>query len=690
MRWVSVILVVLSLAGPASGQAGGWWQTAWKARRVLKASIPAGVEGDEPVGVAKFMTHGHMKSDGSDVRVLAHGREAPSRVLAVTMNGDEATVAFQLEAGVDSYQVYYGNAKAAPAAYPWMITAGLLMEVKKFVGGRPPMNLAQALSLWQGTPEVMGADFVPNIFFGVNPFGPSDSFQAHYRGWLAVDKPGLYVFATTSSDASFLLIDGKEVVSWPGYHAAAHRARHEGSAELKSGRHQIDYYHVHTGGDPIAVAAWTRPGAAKPEVIPAAAFLPPAHATVQPEQVLDQPVTPDFDVKRSEAFLDPEANTFLYRWSFRDLTAGIDRKYYRPAWDFGDGNTANVWTPSHVYLAPGVYTVTYQLKGVERTTTTTQRVLVERDWPQQASAGSIETLEDYYPTVKAYEFRKMPEESLRAAAEMFERLGKWADLERASRTLLFETERVSDAGLFNETERLARLYLDKRRDAKSAVEVYLNGEKRVGPADWKATLAERAGALEVDELSDMDHAREYYRRALDTYKGAKPETRRHALVGLAEIAVFSGDGKEAERLLREADAIPIRRSEQGGAAVRVGSLSRAVEDYIRRNEFTAARDLLDAWEWEYPLDRLAGYSTVLRARLCARRAEFPQAIRFLTSLVQVNPRSNYAAEALMGAAECYVNAGDKSKARDAYRRVLSEYPESPFVKTAITKLEGLK
>jgi TolA-binding protein len=56
----------------------------------------------------------------------------------------------------------------------------------------------------------------------------------------------------------------------------------------------------------------------------------------------------------------------------------------------------------------------------------------------------------------------------------------------------------------------------------------------------------------------------------------------------------------------------------------------------------------------------------------------------------VNPRSNYAAEALMGAAECYVNAGDKSKARDAYRRVLSEYPESPFVKTAITKLEGLK
>jgi tetratricopeptide (TPR) repeat protein len=259
-----------------------------------------------------------------------------------------------------------------------------------------------------------------------------------------------------------------------------------------------------------------------------------------------------------------------------------------------------------------------------------------------------------------------------------------------SRTLLYETEHVSDVGLFNETERLARLYLDKRRDAKSAVEVYLNGEKRVGLADWKAVLAERAAALVLGELWDIDRAREYYRRVLDTYKGAKPETRRRALMGLAEIAVFSGDGKEAERLLREADAIPVRRSEQGGAAVRVGSLSRAVEDYIRRGELADARDLLDAWEWEYPLDRLVGYSTVLRARLAVRRGEFPQAIRLLASLVQVNPRSNYAAEALMGAAECYVSVGDKSKARDAYRRVLSEYPESPFVKTAITKLEGLK
>jgi len=689
MRWVSVILVVLSLAGPAASQTGGWWQSYWKTRRQMKAVIPAGVEADEPVAVAKFMTHGYLKEDGSDIRVIARSREVPSRVLSVGP-GDEVTVAFQLLVGVESYQVYYGNAKAAPAAHDWTICAGLLMEVKKFPGGGPCNSLREAQTLWQKSQDVMGVDFVPNIFFGYNPFGPSDSFLARYTGWLRVEKPGRYEFATTSSNASFLLIDGKEVVSWPGWHPAAHRARRQGSVDLKSGRHQIEYYHVHAGGEATAVAAWTPPGAPRPEVIPAQAFLPVARAVVQAEQVYDQPVTPDFDVKRGEAFLDPDANSFLYRWSFRDLTASIDRKYYRPLWDFGDGNTSTVWAPTHVYLAPGTYTVTYTLKGVQGSFATKQRIVVERDWSEQASPASFQTLEDYYPTVSSYDFRKMPAESVRAACEMFDRLGKYEDLERTCRVLLFETEGVSDVGLMNETERLARLYLDRRRDAKSAVEVYLNGEKRVSSTDWKAVLLERAAALVLGELSDIDRARECYRRALDTYRGAKPETRRRALIGLAEVAIFSGDAKEAERLLGEADAIPVRKSEQGGAAVRVGSLSRAVEDFIRRNEFTSAKDLLDAWEWEYPLDRLVGYSTVLRARLAVQRAEYPQAIRLLTSLVQVNPRSNYAAEALLAAGDCFLKLGEKPKARDTYKRVLGEYPESPFVKTALRRLEELK
>ena len=686
---VFVLATVLVPVGsrPACSQGGGWWKSYWKARRVMKATVPEGVEADEPVGVAQFLTHGHLKQDGSDIRVIAKGKEVPSRVLQVGP-GDQVRIAFQLRVNVEAYQVYYGNPDAKPAEYDWRIVSGLLMTVKKYRGGQFN-NLRQALDTWNRSKEVLGADFVPKIYFGHNPFGPTGSFMSHYVGWLRAEKPGRYEFATTSSNGSFLLIDGKEVVSWPGWHGPTWTARHHASVDLKAGRYKLEYYHIHPSGDGRAVAAWKPPGEPRPVVIPAQAFLPVARAVVQPAQTYRRPATPDFDFKRYEAFLEPDRSTFLYRYSFRDLTQGIDRRYYRPMWDFGDGISANVWMPNHVYLTDGTYTVTYQLKGVRGSYTTRERIVVERDWARQTSSNNVEKLEQYYPVVKTYDFAKMSAENMSAACEMFERLEKYDDLVRVGRLLLFEAKDVGDEILFKETERLGRVYLN-RPDATSAVAVYRNGEKRVGSVDRKARLAARAASVSLEQLFDLERARDICSRVLEDYRAAKPEARRRALMGLAEVALLSGDAKETRRRLEQADAIPVTKSDRGGAAVRVGSLSRAVEHYIRQGEFAAARELLDTWEWEYPLDRLVGYSTLLRAKLHVQQEEYLRAVRLLTSLVKVNPKSNYAAEALMSAGACYLKLGDKEKARDTYKQVLSEYPESPLVKDALKQLEMLK
>jgi TolA-binding protein len=191
-------------------------------------------------------------------------------------------------------------------------------------------------------------------------------------------------------------------------------------------------------------------------------------------------------------------------------------------------------------------------------------------------------------------------------------------------------------------------------------------------------------------LDDFNRAGLCFRRVLADYTKARPETRRRAILGLAEIAVMSGDAEGARKRLIEAAHIPVGKSERGGEAVRVGSLSRAIEDYIRRKEHSLAEEMLDTWEWEYPLDRLVGYSTVLRAKLHISRGERGRAIRLLTSLVKVNPGSNYADEALLIAGDCLAALGDKTKARDTYKRILSEYPESPLVKEALARIESLK
>ena len=691
-RWsvtVPVLLLALSVCATSAAQTGGWWKSSWKVRRLMKASIPEGVTADEPTGTATFLTHGYLKDDGSDLRVFSRGKEVPSRVLMVGP-GDRVTVAFQLVGTSDNYQLYYGNPKATRPGYDWDIRAGLLLEVRKYRGGAFN-NLKQAQAAWRRSRDVLGVAFVGRVYFGHNPFGKSSAFMSRYTGWLRVDEAGRYQFATTSSNASFLLIDGRQVVSWPGWHRAARRARRTGTIALKPGRYKLEYLHIHPGGAPSAVAAWRRPGDRRPRVIPASAFLPVAHAVVQPAQVRSQQITPDFDYKTREAFLDPDRDTFVYRLAFRDLTANLDRRYYRPLWDFGDGVTSNVWTPAHVYLAPGTYTVTYQLKGTRGTFITKQRIAVERDWALQASAVNLDRLQRYADEVKRYDFAKMPAESVRGACEMFERLKQYDDAVRAGRALVFKGENVPGWILFAESERLARITLEKLRRPKDAIAALLEGERKItGSPDQQALLAVRAANLTLNELGDVDAAFAHARRALDAYKTAKGETRRRVLITLAEVAIRKGDAAEARRRLNEANAIPVRRSERGGSAVRVGSLSRAVEDYVRRNEFAKATELLDTWEWEYPLDRIAGYATLLRAKLHIARLEYDRAVLLLTSLVKVNPKSNYAAEALMTAADCYLKGGDKTRARDTYNRVLAAYPESPYVKEALGKIEKLK
>ncbi|HUU43194.1 MAG TPA: tetratricopeptide repeat protein, partial [Planctomycetota bacterium] len=629
-----------------------------------------------------------LKPDGSDVRVVARGKEVPRRVLCVGP-GDRVTVAFQLVGATDSYQVYYGNPKADTPDDDWEIRAGLLLEVRQYRGGTFN-NLRQAEDTWRRSTVVSGVDFVGQIFSGSNPFGPGGSFMARYTGWLRVDEDGRYEFATTSSNGSFLLIDGAEVVSWPGWHGAAPRARRTGTVALKAGRHRLEYLHIHAGGVPTAVAAWQPPGARRPVVIPARAFLPVARAVVQPEQRRDENVTPEFDTTAREAPLDLDRDLFVYRYAFRDLTPGIDRRYYRPLWDFGDGVTATVWLPEHVYLVAGTYTVSLQLNGALGTFTTKQRIVVERDWSRQTSESHVDALRDYLETVRGYDFGKMPASSVSAACWMFERLRAYDDAVRAGRVLVFETPGVPGGVLHDEAMRLATLELEKLRKPADAVAALTEAERKItGAPDAKTMLAVRAARITLDELDDADAALACARRALETARTAKPETRRHALLALAEVAIRRGEADEARRRLAEADAIPIRRGDRGGRAVRVGSLSRAVEDYVRRGEFAEASTLLDTWEWEYPLDRIAGCATLLRAKLHITRQEYPRAVRLLTTLVKVNPRSNYAPEALMIAADCHTRLGDKPAARDTYNRVITGYPESPFVKDAVKALERL-
>ncbi len=71
-------------------------------------------------------------------------------------------------------------------------------------------------------------------------------------------------------------------------------------------------------------------------------------------------------------------------------------------------------------------------------------------------------------------------------------------------------------------------------------------------------------------------------------------------------------------------------------------------------------------------------SRIEEARNAVQNEDYPQALLVLKQLLADRPGSRYADEAIFLAARCYYEEGEYLEAEDRFRRVIREYPDSPF------------
>jgi hypothetical protein len=86
---------------------------------------------------------------------------------------------------------------------------------------------------------------------------PPPQFSIQWSGYLVVDRPGMYTFATTSDDGSFLHIDGHAVVENGGVHSAETRT---GDIQLDRGSHGVVLQYSQAGGLYAFEWSWARKG----------------------------------------------------------------------------------------------------------------------------------------------------------------------------------------------------------------------------------------------------------------------------------------------------------------------------------------------------------------------------------------------------------------------------------------------
>ncbi|MHC4717148.1 MAG: PA14 domain-containing protein, partial [Planctomycetota bacterium] len=327
---------VLLGAGAAWGQ--GWWNPRWPYRRtVTVARAPASKLPGDDVAVLTMPTGGVVGPAGEDIRVIApDGTSVPHRVLMMGP-GDRVRLAFAVKGGATRYAVYFGHPQPPQPRPALEIRRGVLLETRAYAGG-PISTFDQVRTALSRAGRLIGREFRDSIFLGHNPFGPQSRLCSLFTAHVVCPADGQYIFATSSRDASFLLVDGEVVVSNGGRHRPQRRASRTGTVRLTKGLHEVKVYHVSTGGDPVVVAAWRPPGARRLWKIPAAAFAPVRSAAPGMLTRCGRAFQADFiPVHAGEAFM---ANRYFQRYTFAASTSGRGPgPTFR--WDFGDGQTGS-------------------------------------------------------------------------------------------------------------------------------------------------------------------------------------------------------------------------------------------------------------------------------------------------------------------------------------------------------------
>jgi PKD repeat protein len=714
---IALLAAITGVLLPCAGlraQSFRWGGTEFNAKRSV--SIPA----DKPyaVVVTEFLHHGEINPQGSNVVVLARNRQVvPSRLLQLGP-GDFCRLAFQTVKGQEVYEVLYGGDPPQQSPPPWTNRDGLLLETRHY---KPCMlGSLDAVRKAFDSSTPFGSDYVEEVRHARNPFSLQPlPFLSHYSGYLEIPATGTYGFMTASQDCSFLLIDGKQVVSAPGRHGPARWAlrgsRHD--VRLAAGPHQFDYYHAATGPDAMMVAAWEvnpRDSKPAPARIPSAVFRTAAvgRLPASPVELRSAKLVPDFLVTLAGDVPLPDDDLPLVGVRFRDNSPRALTLGSKPHWDFGDGQTAEELNVDHVYLRPGVYTVKLSVKRGSRSVEMTNRVEVDRPPLTAKDSGKLHKLDDYLPVLKSYDPRTLDAVALRQLVLAYEAkalalegdgTGSSASEARqylaaavaAGKVAFLDTAAARGAeDLYRLAELIGPMARDRLGDAQLAAQIWQGAVQRINVDAWKARSATKAADVAVNDLLDVATAKTLLETATTALRGTQRGEAASQLQRVwGDYYALSGNGQAARKAYKQAEQCLGSTVGYVERTAWRGAHSRSTEEFLRLGQYERAAAELRVWQREFPAEKIEGYLTLLYARYFAGRGQYAQAVAQAEQLQAVSADSPYADQLLVLAADCEVKRGRVDRALATLHALLKDYPGSPLVPEVtkqIARLEARK
>jgi tetratricopeptide (TPR) repeat protein len=589
--------------------------------------------------------------------------------------------------------LYFGNPAAEPIAplrqpdgSPWRPQRGLVLRI--YAKPKPvfPDTLPQLLDLANhGT--LQGALVRDQVSDGFNPCGTSSNYIGIYEGYLHIDKPGTYGFCSASCDGSWIVVNGKTILSWPGPHgyAGSEHGQKHGQIDLPPGDAFVQYFHEAGSHGHLAFLGWHPPGAAGYVAIPREQWLAGRTAEPAAYEARDKPLLAVPHVATENTYwVRDSADQQTTLVNFSVAGASRDGKITKAHWVFGDGLTAEGPSVQHVYFRFGrpeaALTVTDDHGHTDTTTFHPNIFLIDTE----VSDVGIGNAEQHMHLAADYDTARLERDDLAEFCRFWSKLEHYKQAIAAAGAYL---QRFPDGPAAGELAGLAAdaAVHSQAYDPARAEQFYAEALTRTTGAQPKLHLQLRRARNLAWGLNDPKRAGPLFQAVsagapgLGDAEAAKLLTR-SALIGLGDCALLTADLAGAKALYAKAQAILLRHTDDQEAQdlAKLGSYPFIIDDLRARGEYAFALQAIDQWENEFPLEKLDGLSFFWRGKVLYIWHPGDQAIRFLQLAELVRPAATHVPEAVWLQANCYLETGHYAQALEQFQRITTQFTTSEY------------
>ncbi len=629
---------------------------------------------------------------GADAVAQARSAQAAAAELRAASGrtaGELAPRVAELSAAVDAARAAAAQAAAVAAARESEYSAlaadtdprsrkeGLTLELRAWAGD----ELSDWAAVWEGlhrSEAVLGNAIVPAVLNSGNPARRSDprNFAASYRGFLRIDRAGVYRFFANGDDASFVFIDGFKVYSRTGSNRPVRGkvpVLSVGSdIELEAGVHAVEVHSV-VGNTPGAAGLcsllWLLPGAKDWAMVPPSAFPAALPAVVAGVEEAGGGGACAIEFGMDDTLSSDGVSLRLARFE----ASGRAPNPGRLAWDFGDGTTGAGASAAHVYFREGDFDVT--LRSSDALPPFRRRINV---WTAPVPTSPL-GLGRAVDALVAMDPARLDESRQKASFEFLlicEQTNRWPVLERLARALLARPGQDPQYRMFLHTALMESLARQGR--AGEALNLFPKAAEEFAKLrSLRAAVTLAAADIQRGSLRDYRAADSLYQQVVEESRRMNHPAVRQALIARGDMFLDLGDVARAGQSYRQAEALgrPAGVGESQGDVTTRGALLRVAEQQLRKGDVRQSRRLLQRIEREYPEQKMEGLYRYLRAEADRTIGRYEEAIRNYEVLLDLRQWAGYRPMAFHGLADSCYRLGDLTNALVWIDGLTNSYPE---------------